>query len=220
VADNDLSDESFKRDIFDAMFQSVAADLVRFGEVDLTKMTDHELRGRVYFELREWIASEGPLLLTIDHQGGLLAEARRFGESNKAAYAIVFYATWIEHWFNSMFGWKAAVLGIDVAGSERLMRQPMVDKAGVSWRLCFNSEFPVDLRKSILRISERRNAFVHYKWRYEDADSDARAEEENLLLVAESIIVELDELENRLMYGGLRARTHNRDSAEEPTGTG
>jgi hypothetical protein len=62
--------------------------------------------------------------------------------------------------------------------------------------------------------------FVHYKWRSVDPDEDRRAEEVELLQLAESVVGELDELENQLMYGGLRARAHSgfSDPANESPG--
>jgi hypothetical protein len=197
----------FKR-LLEAIVQSVGADLVRFGDVDLSEMTDDEFRNRVRSELRDWTDSEIDIQLVIGHKDGLLDQARLHREQRETDYSIIFYATWIEHWFNSMFGWKAKVLGISGNDVERLMRQGIIDKAGVSWRLCFGTHFPEDLRKSILRISEKRNSFVHYKWRAVDPDDDRRAKELELLELAESVVGELDELENQLMYGGLRARAH------------
>jgi hypothetical protein len=220
VTDPNLSSDPVFKRLLEAIVQSVGADLVRFGDVDLSEMTDDEFRDRVRSELRGWTGSEAKFRFVLGHQDGLLDQARLHREQRETDYSIIFYATWIEHWFNSMFGWKAKMLSIPGNDVERLMRQGIIDKAGVSWRLCFGTDFPDDLRKSIVRISTRRNSFVHYKWRSVDPDEDRRAEEVELLQLAESVVGELDELENQLMYGGLRARAHSgfSDPANESPG--
>ena len=205
-------DDSAYAELAESLIRGFGSELVKSGQVDLFELSHDEFVEIVRSELRKSLAAGESISITLDYQRGLLAEARRFRDDGPARYAVVFYATWIEHWFNSMFAWKAESLALPRDDIDRLMRQSIVDKAGLLWRLCFLEAFPDDLKKSVLRIAEQRNKFVHYKWRGVDMDELARethAGNLDLLSLAESVVIELDEMENVVVYGGLRAQAQN-----------
>ena len=196
--------------LIEAFARSLGAGFVETGEIDPAGMTPTELADAIAAKIKEVLANDAKFSVVIDHQGGLLAQARSFAQEQRTDFAVMFYATWIEHWLNRMIAWKLRLLGRDEKLTRRqLMRLGLDQKVGAAWALLFEDSLSQDLAARIREVAEARNSFVHYKWEAIDPDhapaSEQMSAEKDLLARAESAIVELEAIRDRLVMGGIGA---------------
>lgn len=188
-----------------SLIDSLAASLVAQGRIQPSGMTEAEFQQALTAELRQLVADDVTFSFTLDHQDSLLKEARAFAEASHTDFAIMFYATWIEHWLNWMYVWRAERSGFKKADTVLLIKQPMYQKTGIIWTLTFGAELDVELVDAIRDIASWRNTFVHYKWQPEDED-EPRSQKKDIgrqrLATAESVIDRLSALRNELALGG------------------
>jgi hypothetical protein len=204
-------------DVAESMLRGLATSFVVSGAIDPRGMSEEEFREAVAAHLAELAVAlrdidpndpngtgESWLQITLDHQDGILEDARRFVDEEKYDHAVVMYATWIEHWINWMLGWKFDRTEADRKALDQLMRFGLAQKLGVAWLLTFEEPFDTQLANQILRIAEVRNGYVHYKWRSFDANqppdeiADARRQSD----LAEEVIAKLDALRDEVALGG------------------
>lgn len=103
---------------------------------------------------------------TIDHTEDLLRQARLFRKSNKEELSCLFYALWLEHKINDFVSTLARNSGLTNKEIDALVRESSY-RAKSSWllRLLGVKPFNEPHMKTISQIMEFRNAFVHYKWK-------------------------------------------------------
>jgi hypothetical protein len=188
------------------LVSAVVRSAVERGEIDIASGSDDEIRMRTQEYIASLLETDFEVDVTIDHGSDLLTEARKFRDSGKPEYAIMFYATWVEHWLNGSLVSVGRRLGLEDAEVLRLLYKPILDKAGVSWRRCFGTPFPQRARARIKRLSELRNDFVHYKWKAVPEDRGPHDEYEALLGEAEELVEELDSLYDSTFFSGQLAR--------------
>jgi hypothetical protein len=123
-------------------------------------------------ELQSLLASDRiQFLPVIEHRAALLSHARAFRSHNECELACMLFATWIEHWVNSQVRGRSIVLSLSEAQTKRIIRSAQLgDK--LDWLLPLMGASPITEHhsKSILRLAELRNAFVHYKWEHVEFD--------------------------------------------------
>lgn len=157
--------------------------LIRDGVIDPVGKSEREIED----EFADWFLAQGDaavgnLRLTIDHTHTILSEADRHLVEGHVEFAAVMYAMYFEHWLNYLAGWGASRVGLDEASIRNMLRSSnLAAKTGYLWQLIFAE--PLDRRVAdvIKDVSEARNAFVHYKWRYHHIDSDVPEIEEQAL---------------------------------------
>lgn len=112
--------------------------------------------------------------IVIDHTDVLLRLARQFQRNGEPNVACVFYALWVEHKLNM---WLASLARARrwVEGDVEAMIRDTQHRAKVTWLLrSFGApEVLKRHRDAIQQVMDRRNGFVHYKWR-KHKKSDAR----------------------------------------------
>jgi len=106
-----------------------------------------------------------------DHRPSILASARRARSEGDLTLACVLLALWCEHWINGV----VAALAVRRALAEDLISQMLRDTplhGKLSWLLSILDARPIASahRATILDLANRRNAFVHYKWKRTDVD--------------------------------------------------
>lgn len=183
-------------------FQSLARSLALDGTIDIEGKSVDEVRMLV----AEWLrdnADNFEIQPTITHENELLEEARRQRDAGKLKFALMFYATWIEHTLNGALRDFAEAQNLERDEYIALVRLSLREKMGVVWRLLTGAEFPSGLRSSVFKIADERNSFVHYKWGpAPETSTDERASTSNALLeLAESVVADLSALVDDLMFG-------------------
>ena len=193
--------------VVEAIARSLAESLVRSGEVDAS-LDPVLLQEEVARKMTEFVGQEVEWTVQVDYKQSLLEEARRFATLGKLNFAIMFYATWLEHWANSMIIWSAQRRGLTEAESVRIVRESSFpSKFSTMWRLCIESPLDQETVATVSNLASERNAFVHYKWRSEPADADSpKIRQVALVAQAEETIARLEALENELIFGGNREK--------------
>lgn len=194
----------------EALARSIGEGFIESGDLDPTGMTLDELAAAIAAKIKEALNDGSKFHVVIDHQSGLLEQARAFAAAGDHDYAVMFYATWIEHWFNRMIAWRLKALKLDDSESrEQLMRMSIPQKTGSGWKLLFGAPLDPDLSKGIRMIAEHRNVFVHYKWKtFDPQEKTPKAllkESGARVALAEKIAVELGALRDKLALGGYGA---------------
>src|SRR5437870_13475588 len=81
--------------------QSVYETCVARGQLDPMGKAPAALAAEFVRMMEAWIKDpKREFKLIVDYGESLLVEARRFGEVSKHEMALLFYATWFEHWIN------------------------------------------------------------------------------------------------------------------------
>jgi hypothetical protein len=209
VSEQEAGEKKFQIDpeLSRAIYQSVASGLVTQGEIDPEGLTEPEFAAAVQGKLAELLSDGVEFGLTVDHMGSILDEARSFRAAEKTNFAIMFYATWIEHWLNWMYIQRAARRDLQRPDVTLLIRQPLHQKTGIIWTLMFGQELDAELSQDILAIARWRNTFVHYKWQSEDEPDSpeaVRQAEANIVARAEVVVERLTALEDDLAYSGAK----------------
>ncbi len=207
----DLARASMELDDVKAMaaeraFQSLARSLALDGTIDIEGKSVDEVRVLV----ADWVrdnADNFEIHPVITHEKDLLEEARRQRDAGKLKFAVMFYATWIEHTLNGALHDFAEAQDLERDEYVALVRLSLREKMGVVWRLLTGADFPSGLRSSIFKIADERNSFVHYKWGpAPETSPDERASRSSAQLeLAESIVAELSALVDDLTLGDNRA---------------
>jgi hypothetical protein len=142
----------------------------------------------------------------VDHQKSLLDEAIAYRNGGQDEFAIVFYATWVEHWVNGMILVGAARKGLEPTEARQFIRETgLRGKVGHLWRLLFGEPFPDCVSKNIDRVAMERNAFVHYKWPAQaigDEKDNGRLRQVSAL--ANELVSDLIKIEERIVFVGRR----------------
>lgn len=131
------------------------------------------------FEATEQEKVSGDVLV-LDYTGDLLEGARAYRRKRQPYLSCVLYATWTEHKLNQWVWALANKKFLPVDDIEAMIRETQ-HRTKVSWllRILGAPNMPMRHRQAVQQVMERRNAFVHYKWR-QHRPSDQRALEELL----------------------------------------
>lgn len=99
------------------------------------------------------------------HQAELLHLARKFRLDSQREYAILMYATWIEHTLNLVLQELAKTRSIGEAHIQAFLREGSV-RAKSSWLFVLLGKQPPSHRivSRIQRLADSRNSFIHYRW--------------------------------------------------------
>jgi hypothetical protein len=141
--------------------------------------------------------------VTIDHQQDLLDEAKRQRDEGRTNYALIFYATWMEHALNGALSTFGACIELSEFDYLSLVRLSLREKMGAVWFLVTGVQFPADLRSRALRLADERNRFVHYKWQAasEEPLELREASEAALMELAEGVVRDLTSFSKKLIFG-------------------
>jgi hypothetical protein len=103
------------------------------------------------------------LALVMSHQDRLLEHARLHRRQGNSEIACLFYATWFEHWINSVLIRSRCHLTED---DKKQMLRDVPIRGKLSWLLgaLGYPRIPSVHADRVMRIGEIRNGFVHYKW--------------------------------------------------------
>lgn len=192
-----------------SFLQTFTEDLIRSGDIDPRGKTMRAVVDEARAWVREHVDEDFRFHLRVDYSQTLLREARRFRDEGEAQLALVMYATYFEHWLNDMIAARAGQLNLDQDETIGLIRSSgLPAKTGFLWRLIYGEALDEDLSGGIRQIAERRNAFVHYKWKGKDPE-DLAGEDQGaaaLAFRADELVAAAESVTDRLLYHGARPR--------------
>ncbi|MGQ0553233.1 MAG: hypothetical protein ACT4PU_08425 [Planctomycetota bacterium] len=147
------------------------------GALDPAGKSEAEWNREVQMFLSRAMDPATPLVFRYDHTNDLLRLARRHAGQHELHLAALFYATWCEHWINSIVSAalrRRSFSDKDVASV--IHETPL--RGRIEWlpRLLGLRRIHPRHSSAVLKMAELRNGFVHYKWKGHDLDSDDQAE--------------------------------------------
>jgi hypothetical protein len=160
----------------------------------------------VVTEFLDLSKQRGSLKLVAWHGGALLTEARRFAGLGKQEIALLFYATWFEHWINGLMDRKAHQLKLSTEALKLLLRQTGFEAKLVCFpALAKLPRIREQHRKAVLRCAQLRNSFVHYKFSVGTRD-DEEDRYKGAISAAEKAVKYLMRFEQRHIFKGAKHR--------------
>lgn len=157
--------------VWEELLTCFVEDALRKGELTHTIADPNTLRA---FLDERVLKPETTFMTATDHRGYLLKETRKQLKADKQEFALLVFATWLEHSINSIVEGQCRRMGVsDDEIVDMLRNTPMKGKTTWLLYLLKLPRLTTSTRKSIDKIVEVRNWFVHYKWKFEDIDEDS-----------------------------------------------
>ncbi|GGN77474.1 hypothetical protein GCM10011579_059750 [Streptomyces albiflavescens] len=198
---------------------SAVENAVMFDEVDLDSLSDEEVVLEALslhldyldidpgeeLDVSKKTEKASQVQWSSNHEQDLKSQGDKFLGEGKHEFAILFYATWIEHWLNRIILLRATGKGMHPELATALIRSSRIElKMGRIWTSLGNRSFPKELARQVTRVMESRNAFVHYKWPSEDDETHSESINRTKLEAqkAQQTITDLIELEDSIFYKG------------------
>jgi len=153
------------RQVIASLYEALIAD----GHIHPEGKSEDQIIAEVRKAARKW-SNRRPMLVGVDFRSDLLTQARRLRRRGKLHEAILYYATWFEHWINRVLTRNLRSL------NDREARQMLRDvslRGKFTWLLglVHGKQIPERHIRAILRVSDVRNEFVHYKYKLVDVDA-------------------------------------------------
>lgn len=148
---------------------------IRHGSLNIDGMTDDEAFAAMsdYMkDLTEHSESESINFIS-DHTTSILKEARELVLRGQYEIAIILYATWLEHWINGLIISLISRRNMSEETKIQIVRDTNF-RSKFTWLLELLDAPVIEETyfKAVLRASELRNGYVHYKWcPWPDGDS-------------------------------------------------
>lgn len=170
-------------------------------------------------KFKESLNSNGELEVVIDHRDDLLNHAKYFENNNDLNMALVMYSTFFEHSINSVIVNALLVKGFDNKSKNEVIRSATL-RAKLSWvlKLLDLPKFNEKHMTTILRIADKRNAHVHYKFGSESIEYDDKDELTSLLSIARKAVKYSKLYESKVLYGGNKGRVRNKIRTSKRSG--
>jgi len=186
--------------------------VLRLGGVDIDGKAPEDIQREITSDaLRKAARGTFPkFVLVLDHTKDLLKEARSYARVKRADFALLFYATFIEHWANGEIVRLSQKRGLSAKDITALLRETQL-RGKCTWVLALLGAAPLNARyvQRIAAVAEYRNAYVHYKWQPLPEGSKANEEKArvaDLLRDAEATARYLIRVENRAVFRGRKRK--------------
>jgi hypothetical protein len=185
------------------LFQFVEAALL-YGDIPVFGRSDIEILDAIRADMESFVAEEGPIAGVVDATRDLLDTARKFKAQRRGHDAILYYATWVEHWANDIVSVVFRQRHLPEEARVQCLRE-MPLRSKLTWLLSVLGLPALDpkLLSSVLRLADARNSFIHFKWSFVDLDNrqGARESAEELLSGAEALVSGLSEYASAHLKG-------------------
>ena len=210
-----MSDE-FRIDLSDKQTARLATDfltcvlkgLIADGTLNPEGRSDAEIEREFRVQLSR-LAKADDIFVSIDHRQDILTRARDFQRRKEFEIAFLFYATWFEHWINSLILHICSTKSIDEETYKMMVRDIGLRTKYIGLpRLAGMPAISAAHIKTVVRISELRNGYVHYKnkpIRIDDLGNDKEGWQQELV-GAERAVKYLRDYESRYVYTGHKRR--------------
>jgi len=149
--------------------------------------------------------------ISIDHRDKLLPNAENFANEGSFELALMFYATYYEHTINRIIGTTVHRSDLSANVTKGILRTVNLE-GKLTWVLevlglpTFNANY----LKTIKKVSEARNAFIHYKWQPTHSDIKNSSEHKlgELTVEASKAAKYFKKFEARCLFKGNKGRLH------------
>jgi hypothetical protein len=181
---------------------AVVEQAIRVGDIDPQGKSDSELRDEVIAYLRAEFSHGKRVEVVIDHTSTLLRQARQAHKAGDDEIAVILYATWVEHFVNKIVLTGSERCGLSREHGYEMLRDVSL-RGKVTWLLPlvgFRAIGQAHL-KTLTTLSERRNQYVHYKWKgLNESRSEARSVRQ-LIETTEKTVRYLRRYERSVVFG-------------------
>jgi hypothetical protein len=194
-------EEKIKRSIVQAIINNA----IEKGDIDPRNKSKSELEQEISNFLKSLTTGNTEFQFVIDHRENLLAEARRYVESDNNELGCLFYAVWFEHWINALI----ANLGYRKKLQEKetilIIRElSFHGKLALIPTLFELPKLNKNYVDTMLKVAEIRNGFIHYKWqgKSEQVENQQKDELDKLIQNIGKVVKYLKSYEARHLYHG------------------
>ncbi len=158
--------EQIGRELIAMVYEALLAD----GQINPDGKTEEQIMAKVREAALKW-SKDRPMMWSTDFRQDLLNRARSFKRRRNNHDAILYYATWFEHWINGVL--LRGLRSLDERESYQMIRDVGL-RGKFSWLLALVHEKRIPQRhvKTVLHVCDLRNEFVHHKYKLADIDSD------------------------------------------------
>ncbi len=206
---------SNKQDISEKFTKKLVKSIVEsYYKIGLLKDDDIKDSVSIRKALKKIISSGGVGGMVIDHRDTLLKNADYHLSKDNFDLAKVFYATFFEHFANSIIDIYCQRNKIDEKSKKEIIRSTSLDSK-LSWLLML-FRFPKikdNYFKIIRKLSDDRNAYIHYKWsanpEFDLEPSDLIAKDQNIrqeLIEIKKVVRYIKAYESRISYKGKKEK--------------
>ncbi len=148
------------------IIDELSKNLIRDGIIKTKGKTDEQIR----LEIKNYLWKDTTTILdfelSLDFTKGLLFNAKYFLNNSDYHSAIVFYALWLEHWFNNIILISLKRKNINLTYYQDIIRSTnLKNKTTWLWQLLQLRPLNNSHLKVIEKVFEKRNSFIHYKWK-------------------------------------------------------
>jgi hypothetical protein len=175
---------------------NVVESALLYGHIPTFGRSDTEILDRVRQYVDAFVADDGPIHGVVDRAPDLLLTARSLRAEGRHDEAFVYFATWIEHWANDLLSIVLRRRQCDETVVLQMLREVSL-RSKLTWLPIVLGLPALDqaLVGSVLRLSDARNSFIHFKWQFTDMDGrgEAARRETELLASADDIVAQLTE---------------------------
>lgn len=161
-------------------------------------ITDDDIKDkRSLFKSLKGLLDSGFFLkmdFAFDHRSDLLNQAQYFQKKENYDFARVFYATYFEHFINNIIDHYCQIKNINQKSKTEIIKNVNIG-GKFTWLLELLNlpAFDPHYLKVIQSLADKRNAFIHYKWKPDSGELFLELEKEKFE-------TEFKEIENVIRY--------------------
>lgn len=115
--------------------------------------------------------------VVIDHTNTLLSSAQEYARKGNYDYAKIFYSLFFEHSTNGLISYECRKRKISKESTNEILRLGLEHKLTWLFELLKLPKYKSGNLTLIKKLSDERNAFVHYKFKPRPLDADTSIEE-------------------------------------------
>lgn len=191
--------EKISKRISKTVFESIVKSLIKDGSLSIEDFDDDEKFKKKLLDINkktEWV-------VVIDHSDNLISTAKQFADKKDFDKAKLFYATFVEHEINRIIIDICYKKKIDKKTANEIIRSTNM-MAKLTWLPAILDIPKVNdnHKKVILKLSDDRNAFVHYKYNSLPDDIETNQEQKQSAEIEEikKTIIYFRKYSSRLLY--------------------
>lgn len=198
------ANEKELRKLGEILFKSFTESMYLSGHITENDLDNKE---KIYTLIKEQLDHPDGLYLIIDHRKTLQEKARTLSSTGDHELAVVVYAMFFEHSINGVIASVLAKRKISRKTKNEILRSANF-KAKFTWvlELLNLPKFNEQHLRFILKLADQRNAFTHYKFNEEHADTDSKGPLIELIEGSERTAKYIKSYESRVLYQGNKGR--------------
>jgi hypothetical protein len=199
------------KDVAGIVLPNLVNDLYREGKIKDTDFNDKELIRKKLLEHINKIDFQ----IIIDHRKTILNVAEKEFTAGNFEISLTLFATFIEHTLNRLIHVECQRKNIENRTCSEIIKSvSIIGKCSWLLKLLGLPPIKAEYLKVIMKISEERNAYIHYKWKPEiDKDSDVKDDNERKrkerYLEIKKLLRYLKGYDTRHQFGGKKNKIQN-----------